>query len=423
MPQLGETVAEGTVLRWLKQVGDEVADQEPLLEIATDKVDTEVPSPAGGVLLEITVGADETVGVGTVLARLGAVGRPGGERSDATGADMGHGAPRGSEPERGGTAQAADTEAIGPHSVPPVQRVAAADAERADARDAKAALAKPGADVAVRSAGPRHQHSPRVRRMAQEAGVDLPAVSGSGPGGRVTPDDVTRFARRDTAARARGATAEVQVSHAVPEAPGGSTRLLRTVVATADMSAAWRAASRSVGRPRGAAAEEHLAAVVTAVVASVLRTYPQLTGGQRPAGERFSVAVCQTSGQGARAVVVTGADELNTEGIARRLREGEPSDGAKAGPEPTPTLTLSFTQDDDIVLDIADPAASQVATISVGPPTERVVVVDTDGATGIGIRRTANLALRYDENQLEPNAAVRFLREVAHRLAALSSTP
>ena len=71
MPQLGETVAEGTVLRWLKQVGDAVDDQEPLLEIATDKVDTEVPSPAAGVLLEIVVGEDTTVAVGTVLAHLG----------------------------------------------------------------------------------------------------------------------------------------------------------------------------------------------------------------------------------------------------------------------------------------------------------------------------------------------------------------
>jgi 2-oxoglutarate dehydrogenase E2 component (dihydrolipoamide succinyltransferase) len=98
MPQLGETVAEGTVLRWLKQIGDEVAAEEPLLEIATDKVDTEVLSPAGGVLLEIVVGPDETVGVGTVLGQLASRGSSAASRGPSSGADRGESAPPGSEP-------------------------------------------------------------------------------------------------------------------------------------------------------------------------------------------------------------------------------------------------------------------------------------------------------------------------------------
>jgi pyruvate dehydrogenase E2 component (dihydrolipoamide acetyltransferase) len=134
MPQLGETVSEGTVTRWLKAVGDEVRFDEPLLEIATDKVDTEVPSPAAGTLLQILVPEDETVAVGAVLAVISAT--------------AGAGAP-----------------AVSP---------------------------SPSPSPSPPRPGPRHRHSPRIRRRAHERGIDLATVVGTGPAGRVTEDDLVR---------------------------------------------------------------------------------------------------------------------------------------------------------------------------------------------------------------------------------------
>ena len=136
MPQLGETVAEGTITRWLHQVGDLISDQEPLLEITTDKVDTEVPAPAAGRLLEIVVPEDATVAVGTVLAVIG------------------------SEPPRPPAPNGATAPAAPPNGAP-----------RAD---------RPWRQV----------HSPLIRRLASESGVALGSLRGSGPGGRVTRSDV-----------------------------------------------------------------------------------------------------------------------------------------------------------------------------------------------------------------------------------------
>lgn len=430
MPQLGETVAEGTVLRWLKQVGQEVTEQEPLLEIATDKVDTEVPSPAAGVLLEIVVAEDETVAVGTVIARLGSPEASAEQPPSKTGADTGHGAPRGSEPEAGSTAQSADVEAIGPHAVPPLARVAATDTQREDSEGAslhRGPSAAVGAektaqpqDAAVSpSAGRRHQHSPRVRRLAHELGVDLISLRGTGPRGRVTPDDVSQAVQHDTTVEPPAPTPEGRAQLVTPR--GGVTRALRTVVATVDMSAAWRAATRPEALARGAAAEDRLVAVITTVTASTLRAHPQLL--RSAALENgLNVAVSRATAPRSRDVVVERADELNTDGIARRLHYGKPLAGTGHGESPEASFTLGFVEDDDIVVDVVDPPPGQVAAVGVSRATERVVVVDNDGTPGIGIRRTAYVALRFDQAKLDAGAARAFLRDLVARLASLPST-
>src|SRR5579884_4019345 len=163
MPQMGVSVSEGTITRWLKQVGDSIEADETLLEISTDKVDTEVPSPATGVVSEILVQEGETVAVGTVLARLG-----------------GEGAPAAAAPPEPATQEAADDAA------------AAATEGAAQAEEPKT-LAEPAPEPAAHVGNGKAFVSPVVARIAAEHGIDPAGVPGTGSGGRVTKKDIQAF--------------------------------------------------------------------------------------------------------------------------------------------------------------------------------------------------------------------------------------
>ncbi|MCU0296669.1 MAG: 2-oxoglutarate dehydrogenase, E2 component, dihydrolipoamide succinyltransferase, partial [Candidatus Nanopelagicales bacterium] len=186
LPALGESVAEGTVTRWLKQVGDEVAVDEPLLEVSTDKVDTEIPSPVAGVLSEIRVNEDETVEVGAVLAVIGA---PGAAPAPAP-------APAAPAP----AAQAATT--------PAAPTAAAAPARPAPS--APSAAPAPSGDAAY--------VTPIVRKLANEKGVDLSTVTGTGVGGRIRKQDVLAAAQ-SASTPAPAAPAPAAPAPAVPASP------------------------------------------------------------------------------------------------------------------------------------------------------------------------------------------------------------
>jgi len=160
MPQLGETVAEGTVTRWLKQVGETVAEGEALLEISTDKVDTEIPAPTAGTVLEILVGEDATVPVGSLLARIGEAAAP---------------------------ALVPDAALVPPTSAPVA---AAAPPAAAMSMPITTPTPTPTPNSVVVGGQHRHAFSPRMRRLAESTGVDLGSVKGSGPGGRLVDADV-----------------------------------------------------------------------------------------------------------------------------------------------------------------------------------------------------------------------------------------
>ncbi|MGI8517024.1 MAG: dihydrolipoamide acetyltransferase family protein, partial [Acidimicrobiia bacterium] len=192
MPQLGETVTEGTILRWAKNVGDPIATDEVLVEISTDKVDTEIPSPAQGVVIELLVGEGETVAVGTALAVIG-------EAGEAPGAD-------GQAPAEAPTAEAPPAEA--PPAKAPAQEPAApapppvqeAPQQEAPKQEAPAAVQAPPREVSVTvepsppeasdDAPNRGVLSPVVRKLARDQGIDLGTLTGSGEGGRITRRDV-----------------------------------------------------------------------------------------------------------------------------------------------------------------------------------------------------------------------------------------
>jgi len=218
MPQMGESIAEGTVTKWLKKVGDSVERDEPLFEISTDKVDAEIPSPQDGVLLEILVPEGETVEINTVVARigtadeLGAVGGASGEASGGSAAS--EAAPAGTTPAApeaappGTTPSAAD--------VPPTSPAAASAARSpASPETGSAGTAEAGSPEAERQRRIATKSSPVVRRIAAEHGIDLQQVPGTGVHGRVTKKDILAFIESGGAG-ARGAGAPAGTGQAGP---------------------------------------------------------------------------------------------------------------------------------------------------------------------------------------------------------------
>ena len=202
MPQMGESIAEGTIVKWLKKVGDSVQRDEPLLEISTDKVDAEVPSPAAGVLLEILANEGETVGVNAVIGRLGEAGES-----------------AGAAPAK--AAEAAQPAEVGPPREDPAvaalqnQAKPLAPGESAAAKPAEAAPV-PAAPAAAseESDGKKVRSSPLVRNIAREHGVNLEEVPGTGLGGRVTKEDILGFVERG-----KGGSAPAPVPAAPAAAP------------------------------------------------------------------------------------------------------------------------------------------------------------------------------------------------------------
>src|SRR5262245_19923868 len=205
MPQMGESIAEGTIVKWLKKVGDTVQRDEPLLEISTDKVDAEIPAPAEGVLTEILAKEGDTVAVNSVIARLGQAGEAGAGASAAAAAGAapspvtpatGEVGPARDEPlidtRLGGTQPAqADGDS---RPLPSTAQAQAAPPQPPVTPQARAMPQAPSAPApAPAQEVGRSRSSPLVRNIAREHGVNLDEVSGTGLGGRVTKDDILNF--------------------------------------------------------------------------------------------------------------------------------------------------------------------------------------------------------------------------------------
>lgn len=213
LPALGESVTEGTVTRWLKEVGEEVAEDEPLLEVSTDKVDTEIPAPVAGVLLEIVVGEDETAEVGAKLAVIGAPGAAPAAAAPAQPAAPVQEAPKQEAPAPAPAAPAAPAPAA-PAPAPvqaPAAPAAPAPAPAQPAPVAPAPAAPTGDDGAY--------VTPLVRKLASENNVDLSSVKGTGVGGRIRKQDVVAAAEAAKAAAAPAPAAVTAGGRAASQAP------------------------------------------------------------------------------------------------------------------------------------------------------------------------------------------------------------
>ncbi len=215
MPQMGESIAEGTIVKWLKKVGDNVQRDEPLLEISTDKVDAEVPSPAAGVLLEILANEGETVGVNAVIGRLGEAGEAGAASSKAA-------EPAATKAAEGGPTRDDPAVAALQNQAKPL---APGESTAVKPAEAAAIPAAPPADAASEDGdGKKVRSSPLVRNIAREHGVNLEEVPGTGLGGRVTKEDILSFVEGRKGAPAPAAVpaapaAPAPVAPAAPAAP------------------------------------------------------------------------------------------------------------------------------------------------------------------------------------------------------------
>jgi 2-oxoglutarate dehydrogenase E2 component (dihydrolipoamide succinyltransferase) len=224
MPQLGETVTEGTILRWAKQVGEQIQTDEVLVEISTDKVDTEVPSPAKGVVLELLVGEGETVAVGTPLAVIGEEGE--GEATTQTPSAPPEEAPPPSAP--GTTGPAATPAPPPPAPEEPAEPATAPQSEQPSAKEISVTVEQPQSPASP-DAPSRAVLSPVVRKLVRDQGVDLNAVTGSGEGGRITRRDVEAYisARDEAGAREPAPQPVTPASPSVPAAAARTPELAR----------------------------------------------------------------------------------------------------------------------------------------------------------------------------------------------------
>ncbi len=471
MPQMGVSVSEGTITRWAKHVGDQIEPDETLLEISTDKVDTEVPSPAGGTITEILVQEGETVSVGTVLARIG--GEAGGASS-----------PPAAEP------------APEPAPEPPTQR--AADAASASATEGSTTAGEPQAlEARPASAGDdgRSFVSPVVARIAAEHGIDPAQVSGTGNGGRVTKKDIQAFiaaegeaeipasqipasvapttaptapappapdvpvtpavapAPAPVAAPAPAAAPAATPAAAVPSqepelaAPGESfepmtamrrgiaEHMRRSLDTSAHVTSAIEVDMSKVVTIREKLKKEYRAAYdvnptylafIARATAETLAEYPWVNGELR--GDKIvtrsyvnlGFAVELAEGKGLIVPVVKNAETLNLLGmakgiaeIARRAREKQLTPDDVVGGTFTITNPGGYGTFHGTPV-ISQPQAGILGTYAIVK--RPWVITDDNGADAIAIRSMMNLTLTYDHRLVDGALAGRFLRDLRERL-------
>ena len=435
LPELGESVTEGTVTRWLKQVGDDVAVDEPLLEISTDKVDTEIPSPIAGTLTEILVQEDETVEVGAVLARVGS-------GAAAAPAESAPAAP----------AEEKAPEAPAPQSEAPAAEQPKAEepkAEQPKAEQPKAEQPAPAAPAPAESASDDEgvtYVTPLVRKLAQQHGVDLSNVRGSGVGGRIRKEDVLKAAEAPKAESAPAAAA-APAPAAVEVSPlRGTTQAmsrLRKVLAsravesmqqTAQLTTVVEVDVTKLANYRDSVKNSFLEKTgdklsflpfFALAAAEALKAFPIINatvdGDQivYPASENLSIAV--DTERGLLTPVLRDAGDKNIAQIAHEIADlADRTRNNKLKPDELAggTFTLTNTGSRGALFDTPVVFLPQSAILGTGVVVKRPGVVSVDGKDAISVRSYVYLALSYDHRVIDGADAARFLSAVKARLEA-----
>jgi len=429
LPALGESVTEGTVTRWLKKVGDTVAVDEPLVEISTDKVDTEIPSPVAGVIEQILVQEDETAQVGAVLA---IVGSGAGASSPAPVAEPVAAPAPVAEPEPVVVPVAAPAPIVTPPT--PV------------AAPVVAPVATPAPVVAPATNSDAGYVTPLVRKLASENGIDLTAVAGTGVGGRIRKDDVL--------AAATGSIPTIPAAASVPAAAAPVVQVSALRGQTEPMSRL-----RKVLAERAVASMQQTAQLTTVVevdvtriaqlrarvqgdftaragvklnfmpffalaAAEALRAHPKLNASidgenivYHPT-ENISFAV--DSERGLLTPVIRDAGSLNIAQIAQQIADlaaRTRSNQLKPDELGGGTFTLTNTGSRGALFDTPVVFLPQVAILGTGIVSKRAVVVtDEHGNDSIAIRSMVYLALSYDHRLVDGADASRFLVDIKTRL-------
>ncbi|WP_455188817.1 2-oxoglutarate dehydrogenase, E2 component, dihydrolipoamide succinyltransferase [Actinomyces naeslundii] len=433
MPALGESVTEGTVSSWLKAVGDTVEADEPLLEVATDKVDTEVPSPASGVLLEIRVPEDETVEVGTVLAIIG----------DPSAAPATAPAP-----------------AATPQAPAPAAEPVPAPAPAASSAPAPAAIAAPAATAPVSSGATGSYVTPIVRKLAKDKGVDLSTVTGTGVGGRIRKQDVEAAAKAAEEARAAAAAAAAPASQEsapaaagkpAPAKPEVDTTLrgrtekmsrLRQVIAermidslqtSAQLTTVVEVDVTRVAALRARAKNDFLAKNGTKLTflpffvqaaTEALKAHPKINASIEGKNVTYHdvehVGIAVDTPRGLLVPVVKNAGDLNIPGLAKRINDlAARTRDNKVNPDELSgsTFTITNTGSGGALFDTPIINQPEVAILGLGAIQRQPrVIKDADGGEVIAIRSVCYLALSYDHRLVDGADAARYLITVKKRL-------
>ncbi|AMU58360.1 2-oxoglutarate dehydrogenase, E2 component, dihydrolipoamide succinyltransferase [Mycobacteroides abscessus] len=445
MPELGESVTEGTVTRWLKKVGDEVGVDEPLVEVSTDKVDTEIPSPVAGVLLSISANEDDTVAVGGELAVVGA--------ADAAPAAPAPAAPAPAAPAPAAPAPepaAAPAAAAAPPAPPAPPAPAPAPAAPAPAPAAPAPAST--APAANGAAGDNPYVTPLVRKLAAENNVDLSALSGSGVGGRIRKQDVLAAAEAAKAPAAAPAPAAPAVSAPAAVAPSlahlrGTTQKanrIRQITAkktreslqeTAQLTqthevdvtkiAALRARAKAAFAEREGVNLTFLPFFAKAAV-EALKTHPNVNASYNEESKEITyfdaehLGIAVDTDQGLLSPVIHNAGDLSLAGLARaiadiaaRARSGNLKPDELAGG----TFTITNIGSQGALFDTPILVPPQAAMLGTGAIVKRPRVIRDDaGNESIGIRSVCYLPLTYDHRLIDGADAGRFLTTIKHRL-------
>jgi len=413
MPQMGESIAEGTIVRWIKKVGDSVDRDEPLFEISTDKVDAEIPSPAAGRLAEIKVKEGETVPVNSVVAVIGAAG-----------------------------------EAVAPASEPALPEAAVGQPETKPAAAAAPAKAQPQQapapeeDAGAGDDAHRQRTSPLVRRIAQEHNVDLSQVHGTGINGRVTKSDILEFIESGGAkAKPTPAAPAAPPTPVVTYAPGERVQIVpmsvmrkkiaEHMVLSAHTSphvysvyevnfgkiAAYREKKKKEFEAAGA--KLTYTAFIAKVIVEAIRQFPAINasidGTNIIYKKDINLGIAVALDNGLIVPVIRNADERNLLGLSRAIDDlATRARSKKLNPEEVQGGTFTITNPGVFGALYGLPLINQpqVAILGVGAIEKRAVVVDD----AIAIRPMCHISLGYDHRLIDGAEAGRFLAFVKERL-------
>ena len=472
MPQMGESIAEGTLSRWIKKVGDPVKRDEPIFEISTDKVDAEIPAPGAGVLAEILVQEGETVAVQTVVARIETDASAAAEKAKApaapspgapappkpatpAGAPPAPLAPAPSVPPKGASAPAQ------PPSPSPAPQRAAPVAAAASQPETRAVSDATGGNGASETAEERlrRKSTPLVRKMAAEHQVDISAVPGTGLAGRVTKNDILSYieggagGQRGSGAGTTAVPQERAVAAQPPRGPAAPLPPAATVdpwpgdrvepwsrirKLTADHMVMSRRVSphvntvfeidySRVAQIRARKKQEYgdrgvkltFLAFITKMVADSLRKHPGLnaavSGESTILRRDVNVGIAVALEWGLIVPVIKHADELSLLGVARAINDlGERARTKKLSPDEVQKGTFTITNPGVFGSVIGTPIINQpqAAILCVGAIEKQPTVITLDGTDMIAIRTKGMLSLAFDHRIVDGADADRFMADV-----------
>src|SRR4051794_22143099 len=462
MPQMGESIAEGTLSRWIKKVGDPVQRDEPIFEISTDKVDAEIPAPTAGVLAEILVQEGETVAVQTVVARIETDAAAAAEKPKAPAAPT-PGAPA---PQKPASPAGAPPAPLAPAPAVPPKPAAPRAAEPVAERSMSDAT---GGNGAIESVEERLQRksTPLVRKMAAEHNVDISAISRTGLSGRVTKNDILGYidsgaahpaaGQRVSGAAPTGAPVQPPRGPNAPMAPAATvdpwegdrvepwSRIRKLTADHMVMSrrvsphvntifeidytriAQLRAKKKQEYAERGVSLTYR--AFITKVVADTLRKHPVLnsavSGESTLLRRDINIGIAVALDWGLIVPVIKHADELSLLGVARAINDlGERARTRKLSPDEVQKGTFTITNPGVFGSVIGTPIINQpqAAILCVGSIEKQPAVITVDGADMIAVRLRGMLSLAFDHRIVDGADADRFMADLKAGLQEFSES-